>query len=110
MTVVSVLISVLVVAVVAAIIWDVLGGRKRANSRFAASVLRHVIVHTTEGYSIGGVLVGLYADGIEMRNARFIRADEYDTPLDGVQIIPWTSVAWMQELRDEPSRLGAENT
>jgi hypothetical protein len=69
-------------------------------------VRRHVILHIREGYSLDGILSGLYADGVELADARFIRADDYDTALDGVQIVPWTSIVWVQELSDVAS---AEN-
>jgi hypothetical protein len=79
----------------------------RPKRRFELSIRRRVVVHLNGGYSIDGVLGGIYADGVEVRSARYVRADEYDTPLDGTQVIPWQSVAWIQELADEPVRSGS---
>lgn len=71
----------------------------------------HVIVHLTEGVSLDGVLGGIYADGVELEAASYIRADDYDTPLDGTQIIPWHTILWVQEIRDAASlAVGAQNT
>lgn len=81
-----------------------------AGRRFKQAVKRHVIVHLTEGASLDGVLGGVYADGLMLEAASWIRADDYDTPLDGVQIIPWQTIVFVQELRDAPVRFGAENT
>jgi hypothetical protein len=70
-----------------------------------------VIVHTKEGYSLDGVLVDVYADGVELEAATFVRSNDYDTPLDGRQIIPWQSIEWVQELTSAiPLRASAENT
>lgn len=77
------------------------------EQRFKRSVRKHVIVHTRDGYSLDGVLHGLYADGVELGDATFIRTDDSDTPLDGTQIIPWVSISWVQELNGAGPR--AEN-
>lgn len=66
--------------------------------RFERAVRRRVIVHTRDGYSLDGVLHGLYADGVELGDATFIRTDDSDVALDGTQIIPWRSISWVQEL------------
>ena len=71
-----------------------------ARRRFRMAVKRRVIVHLTEGASLDGVLGGVYADGVLLEAASWIRADDYDTPLDGVQIIPWSTVLFVQELRN----------
>jgi len=78
----------------------------RPKKRFHQAVRRRVVVHLSSGHSIGGVLRGIYADGLEVDAAFYVRADEYDTPLDGSQVIPWQSVAWIQEL-SEPVRAGS---
>ena len=49
-------------------------------------------MHLTEGVSLDGVLGGVYADGVMLEAASYIRANDYDTPLDGVQIIPWQTI------------------
>lgn len=68
--------------------------------RFKKAVRRRVIVHLRDGFSLDGVLHGLYADGVELGAASYVRPEDYDVPLDGVQIIPWKSIAWVQELAD----------
>lgn len=68
--------------------------------RFKQTVSRHVIVHLREGISLDGVLHGVYADGVELGSATFLKADDYDTPLSGAQIIPWATVLWVQEVSD----------
>lgn len=79
--------------------------------RFRRAIRRRVIVHLVEGYSLDGVLGGIYADGLELGSASYVRVDEeYDTPLDGVQIIPWHAVSWIQELNGaEPIGSSATN-
>lgn len=88
-------------------LWDWLSGKPTYTSRFDAMIRRHVVVHFNEGYTLDGVLAGLYADGVELEAAKFVRTDEYDTPLDGVQVIPWTAIAWVQELADARVGTGA---
>ena len=83
--------------------------RDAPAERFRRSLRRRVVLHTNEGYSLEGVLGGLYADGVELEAATFVRANDADTPLDGVQIVPWGSIAWAQELGDEPRRPGPAN-
>lgn len=68
--------------------------------RFKALTKRRVVLHLKEGVSLDGILHGLYADGVELGAATFIRADDYDVPLDGQQVIPWGSILWVQELAD----------
>ena len=77
--------------------------------RFRQAVRRHVVVHLAEGVSLDGILAGVYADGVMLEAASYIRANDYDTPLDGAQIIPWQNVLWIQELSDAPVRVGAPN-
>jgi hypothetical protein len=80
-----------------------------APRRFRQGVRRHVIVHLVEGVSLDGILGGVYADGVMLEAATYIRADDQDTPLDGTQVIPWQTILWVQELRDAPVRAGAQN-
>ena len=79
------------------------------GSRFKKALRKRVVVHLVEGYSLDGVLHGLYADGVELGAATFVRAEDYDVPLDGVQIIPWKSIVWIQELSDAELRSGPPN-
>lgn len=80
------------------------------RARLGSLTRRHVILHLRDGYSLDGVLARLYADGVELQSAKFIRADDYDTPLDGVQIVPWQSISWVQELTDVSNGSGPTNT
>ena len=76
-----------------------------ARRRFKQAVRRHVTVHLQGELSIDGVLAGIYADGVQLDAARYLRTDDYDVPLEGVQLIPWSSILWVQELSD--ARAGA---
>jgi len=69
-----------------------------ARRRYKQALRRHVVLHLREGYSLDGVLAGIYADGVQLDTAKFIRAEESDVSLDGVQIVPWESISWVQEL------------
>jgi len=64
------------------------------------AVRRHVVLHLREGHSLDGVLAGIYADGVELTSATFLRTDSADTPLDGAQLVPWDAISWIQELID----------
>ena len=66
-------------------------------------------MHMTAGASLDGVLGGIYADGVQLEAATYIRADDYDVPLDGTQIIPWQSIIWIQELVDAALVASPEN-
>lgn len=69
------------------------------EQRFKKAVRRHVVIHTTAGFSLDGVLSGLYADGVCVSAATFLRSNgEPPVPLDGEQIIPWVKIEWIQEI------------
>jgi len=74
--------------------------------RFNRARKRRVVVHTRQGHSIDGILTGIYADAIVVEAATFIRTDDTSVPLDGAQIVPWSSLEWVQEV---PAGAGAEN-
>jgi hypothetical protein len=107
LTTVAVAVNVLLVASIL---------RRSGKSRFRQAVRHRIVCHTVDGYSLEGVLSGLYADGLVVGTATFVRVGEPDTPLDGEQLIPWRSVSWIQELGEsaEPGRAehgtGAEDT
>jgi hypothetical protein len=71
-----------------------------ARRRFKQTVRKHVVLHLREGYSLDGVLAGIYADGVQLDGAKFVRAESADVALDGVQLVPWESLSWVQELID----------
>lgn len=70
----------------------------RAQRRFDRAVRKHVVVHTRGGHTIDGILGSVYADGIVVREAMYVRPGDRDVPLDGAQIVPWDSIEWVQEL------------
>ena len=78
--------------------------------RFRQAHRKHGVLHLKDGISLDGVLVDLYADGVELDAAKYIRADDYDTPLDGIQLVPWGQIIWVQELTDSSVVARAENT
>lgn len=60
-----------------------------------------VVVHLTEGSSIRGALVGVYADSLVLRAAEFIGRDAGEAtriPIDGEAVIPREKVSWLQHL------------
>lgn len=95
--IVEILLAVIAAVLVPCAIAQLLARRPRR--RFRRAVRKRVVVHTNQGYSIDGVLSGLYADGMSVENASLIRSNgEPDVPLGGAQILPWESVEWVQEL------------
>lgn len=60
-------------------------------------VRRSVVIHTTNGMSIRGVMVGAYRDSLVLSHAEFLGGDSVE-PVDGDVVIPRERVAWMQTL------------
>lgn len=56
-----------------------------------------VVVHTTGGASLRGVLVGVYRDCLVLTHAKYLTSDTTED-VDGEAIIPRPMVAWMQRL------------
>jgi len=56
---------------------------------------RTVIVHTTTGQSLRGVLVGVYRDSIVLGHAAFLSGDSATT-IDGEVIVLRERVGWVQ--------------
>ena len=56
-----------------------------------------VIVHTTVGSSIKGVMTGTYKDSVVLSHAEFLTGDT-TTSIDGDAVIPRERVAWIQTL------------
>lgn len=81
-----------------------------AQRRFERMTRRRVVVHLIEGVSLDGILGGVYADGVMLEAATYIRVEDSDVALDGKQVIPWQTILWIQELVDAPIRVGAPNT
>lgn len=98
---IAVLILAAIVAVVALVVLLVAAQRRDAPAppeRFSQALRRRIVLHTQSGHSIDGILLGLYADGLCVTAAKFLRPGEGPVPLDGDQIVPWSSVDWIQEL------------
>lgn len=60
-------------------------------------IRRSVVVHTTVGSSVRGVLVGAYRDCIVLAHAEFLGSDSVQ-PLDGDVVVPRERIAFMQAL------------
>lgn len=56
-----------------------------------------VVVHTTTGSSLRGVLKGVYADCVVLTSARYLYAEGFQD-VDGEAIVPRPQVAWIQVL------------
>jgi hypothetical protein len=66
--------------------------------RWLPKVVREtVVVHTTAGASLRGVLVGVYRDCLVLHHAKYLTSDTTEV-VDGEAIIPRQMVAWMQRL------------
>lgn len=62
-------------------------------------VKRRVAVHTADGKSLLGVLVGVYPDVVVLRHARILDAGSDTTPaLDGDVAVPRSQVSFVQIL------------
>lgn len=58
---------------------------------------RTVVVHTTNGMSVRGVLVGAYRDCLVLSHATFLGVETAEQ-IDGEAVIPRDRVAWLQTL------------
>lgn len=66
--------------------------------RWVQRLLAHtIVVHTTDGISLRGVLVGQYRDVIVLANAMHLGPDG-DTKVDGNAVIPREKIGWIQTL------------
>ncbi len=88
----------LVALVAGFVIGAYLRKRDEPLQRFEQAVKRRVVLHSKAGHSVDGVLSGVYADGVCVTDAAFMRPGEPDVPLEGAQIMPWQSIEWIQEL------------
>jgi len=67
-------------------------------SRYINTMERHtVIVHTTSGTSIQGVLTRVYDDCLVLEAAVFLSAST-PTKIDGEAVVERAKVAWLQRL------------
>lgn len=60
-------------------------------------VRRSVVIHTTSGESVRGVLVGAYRDCLVLSHAAFLGSDSIEG-IDGEAVIPRERIAWLQTL------------
>ena len=56
-----------------------------------------IVVHTTTGASLRGVLVGVYSDCVVLSHGTFLGGDTNET-VDGNVVIPRDKVGWIQRL------------
>lgn len=61
---------------------------------------RTVVVHTTNGTSLRGVLVGTYRDSLVLAHVAYL-GDGGSQPVDGEVVVPRERVAWIQTLLEE---------
>lgn len=71
---------------------------KRFRRRLNAMIGHQVVVHTRDGRSVQGVLVGVWADAIELRAAAVLIHSGDRVPLDGQTLVPVERVEWYQAL------------
>lgn len=57
-----------------------------------------VVVHTTTGQSLRGVMVGTYKDSVVLAHVDFLVGDT-TTNIDGDAVIPRERIAWIQTLQ-----------
>jgi hypothetical protein len=92
-------IALSVVAAVALVVPAAILLRPRLNPG-PSLASKTIVVHTTDGKSLRGVLHGQYADRITLREAVILHGED-EQPAGGLQHIPLGSISWMQELLPE---------
>lgn len=60
-------------------------------------VKRSVVVHTSTGASIRGVLVGVYRDSLVLAHAIYLDQGG-NVDVDGEAVVPRSNVSWIQTL------------
>lgn len=60
-------------------------------------VRQTVVIHTTTGTSLRGVLIGVYQDCVVLHHATFLGSDTTQD-VDGEVVIPREQVGWLQRL------------
>lgn len=69
--------------------------------RYIDSITRDTVaVHTVGGMSLRGVLTAVHGDCIVVKHAALLQSDGATVPLDGEQVIPRATVAWLQRLSE----------
>lgn len=61
---------------------------------------RSVVVHTRDGASLKGVLVGSYRDCLVLAHVRYL-AGEGEASVDGEAVVPRETVGWIQVIPSE---------
>ena len=56
-----------------------------------------VVIHTTDGGSLRGVLTVVHRDCLVLSHAAYLAGDQ-QTPIDGEAVVPRDRVAWIQRL------------
>jgi len=64
---------------------------------FRALELSTVVVHTTSGSSLRGVLVGTYRDSLVLKHAKYLASNTVED-IDGEVYVPVGQVAFVQHL------------
>jgi hypothetical protein len=94
----------LVILALGAIGWRLAGRATTAEpdptplDLFADLVRRRVIVHTRDGQSIRGVLVGEYRDCLVLEAAEFLREAPGPEDIAGRAVVERNNVSWLQVL------------
>jgi hypothetical protein len=57
-----------------------------------------VVVHTTQGESLRGVMTGAYRDSVVLAHVEFLAGDT-TTTIDGEAVVPRERIAWIQTLQ-----------
>lgn len=69
-----------------------------SNVRWVKRLLAHnVVVHTKDGMSLRGALIGEYKDAIVLGNASHLGPDG-DTKIDGQAVVLRDQISWIQTL------------
>jgi len=64
---------------------------------FNRLVRETVVIHTTDGGSLRGVLMEVHRDCLILAHAMYLAGDQ-QTPVDGEAIVPRERVSWLQRL------------
>lgn len=69
------------------------------TKRLPQAVLKRVAVHTRDGHTLEGVLLGVYSDAVSLAHVTYVRAeDQSRVVIEGDTLIPTSNLSFIQEL------------
>ena len=83
------LVVIVIVAAAGVVVWS---HRRRGVNRY---LRQSIVVHTTDARTIKGVLIGEYADSLEIAHAEYVHGSD-EALLAGKILLPRTRIAFVQ--------------